>query len=562
MEMFTLKDVIFQYPDGKNNALNSLSLTIEEGEFVAVCGPSGCGKTTFLRLLKREIAPYGSLSGEILYRGKPLYEWEEQRLIEEIGFIFQDPEMQIIMEDVFQEIVFGMENLGLSSLEMRKRTAELVHTFGYEHLLHKKASELSGGQKQILNLLSVLLLKPKVLLLDEPTSQFDPIMAKDLLLLLERLNKELGMTIVIVEHRLEDLFNRADRMIMMDEGKIVYDGRSREVIHSVFQHNDHCFMPYLPSLSLFYLETEKSPDTNNIPLSVKECRKWLSSKRYDFSILDKNKEEQGLKRVENLVVQLEEVYFQYEKDQPMTLRHLSLHINEGDFFGIVGGNGSGKTTLLKVCLGILKPQRGKVKVFGQKYSKKTSEDLYKKIAYLPQNPVAYFVHDTIEKELIEIGKKHNKENIRERANELLEEFGIGHIRGRHPNDCSGGEIQKAALACLLMEEPEILFMDEPTKGLDPISKNRLASILGRLHQNGLTIVIVTHDIEFAAKHLSKCAIMFDGSIAAVGTPEHLFKGNYFYTTMISRATQNNIIPEALTLEEALQLWEKSKVLSF
>src|SRR5699024_5931828 len=234
MELFKINNLSFQYPEMQKNALNQISLSVSEGQFIVLCGPSGCGKTTLLRLLKKELAPVGKLSGEIYYKNKQLDDWNERTLVEEIGLVFQDPENQIIMDDVMQEIVFSMENLGYSNFEMRKRVAETVHAFGMEHLLKSKPSELSGGQKQMLNLLSVLLLKPKVLLLDEPTSQLDPLAAKDLIIMLERLNKEMGITIIMVEHRLEELFHIADRVLLLNDGEINYQGRSRNLIYQLF----------------------------------------------------------------------------------------------------------------------------------------------------------------------------------------------------------------------------------------------------------------------------------------------------------------------------------------
>lgn len=659
MEIFQITNLTFQYPDEEGKALDHLSLNIRAGEFVVIGGPSGCGKTTFLRLLKHELAPHGKRSGDIFYAGKPIDAWDNRTLAGEIGYIFQDPDQQIVMDHVLQEMVFGLENLGYENLTMRKRVAELVHTFGYEQLLHKKPSELSGGQKQILNLLSILLLKPKVLLLDEPTSQLDPIIAKDLLTILERLNSELGITIVLVEHRLEELFAIADRVILMESGTIAYQGTSRAVIEQVFQAKDVFFKHYLPSVAHFYLEIEDAAEQDKIPLTVKECQTWLSEKGYGMELggedssqndclemtqdayqkesnsnnhqqrsetcqsgahqtwdesfarklkgdlQQRNKtyriklegenqyrkerysnnqqhknetyemqaeDEQQQQQNESLemqtngerqqpkahqtgkpLIELKNVYFQFAKDEPMILRGLSLQVAQGEFLGIVGGNGSGKTTLLKVCLGLLIPQRGKVTIFNQKYHKKSSSNIYEKVAYLPQDPLTYFIHDTIEKEMIEIAKKYH-DNHQQVVAKQLHDFGIEHVRNRHPHDCSGGEIQKAALACMLLTRPQILFIDEPTKGLDPQVKNQFGTMLQKLKQDGLTIVMVTHDIEFAAKFTTKCAMMFAGNLTAIATPDQLFKDNYFYTTMINRATQNTSFPDVLTLEEAVTRW--------
>lgn len=551
MEIFKMSDVSFRFPDAAEDVLKNVDFTVQEGEFIVLCGASGCGKTTLLRLLKKELSPVGTFSGEIQYIGKELGMWDERTLIEEVGFVFQDPENQIVMDEVMQEIVFGMENLGYSNFEMRKRVAEMVHFFGMEDLLKAKPSQLSGGQKQMLNLLSVLLLKPRVLLLDEPTSQLDPVAAKDLLVMLERLNKEMGMTIILVEHRLEELFAVADRVMMMDHGEIVYEGTSAEVIEQLYVNEDERFIPYVPTISQLYVHVEKRNHVD-IPLTVKGCKQWIGTlPAHNMDVRNDDVEEFP---ITNVVLDLKNVYYQYEKKGPMILKSLSLQINKGEFFALVGGNGSGKTTALKACIGTVKPQRGTARFEGKETSKLKGKELYEKIAYLPQNPRTYFVHDTLEKEMKEAAKRHQVENSDEKITELLALFDISHLRHRHPYDCSGGETQKAALACMLIGRPDILFVDEPTKGLDPISKQRFADVLNDLHKTGLTIVMVTHDIEFAAKNAERCAMMFDGAITVTGTAAQLFKGNYFYTTAINRATRSSQLPEVLTLEEAILTW--------
>lgn len=553
MEIFHVDKLTFSFPDMEWKALEDIQLRIQEGEFVVLCGPSGCGKTTLLRLLKKELAPAGRREGEIHFDGKRLEEWEERVLLEQIGLVFQDPDNQIVMDEVMQEIVFGLENLGYSNFEMRKRVAEMVHFFGVEGLLRLKPSELSGGQKQLLNLLSVLLLKPRVLLLDEPTSQLDPIAAKELILMLERLNKEMGMTIILVEHRLEELFGVADRILMMDDGKIIYNGNSRAVITELYSEKDERFIPYIPSLSRLYMEKEIHTRREEIPLNVKESKAWIRTLPVltSLKLVDaKPREERGEERL----LEMKDVYFHYDKKGPMILKNLSLNISKGEFFALVGGNGSGKSTVLKACIGSIKPGRGKVRYEGMETSKLKGKDLYGRMAYLPQNPRTYFVHDTIGKELKEAVARHELKNGPAKMADMVEAFSIAHLLERHPYDCSGGEIQRAALACMLLGSPDILFIDEPTKGLDPISKKRFSEVLSKLHLEGMTIMMVTHDIEFAAQNAERCAILFDGEITVSGTPNQLFKGNYFYTTAINRATRASTIPEALTFEEAIDQW--------
>lgn len=551
MEIIKINDLSFRYPDMEEYALNNISLTIKTGEFVVICGPSGCGKTTLLSLLKKELAPVGEISGEILYLNKRFLDYDDRTLMEDIGLVSQDPDNQIVMDEVLQEIVFGLENLGYSHFEMRKRVAEMVHFFGMENLLKEKPSELSGGQKQMINLLSALLLKPKVLLLDEPTSQLDPVAAKDLIIMLERLNKEMGMTIILVEHRLEELFSVADHVYIMDKGEFITQGSSREIIHSLYADDNQAFIPYIPSLSRLYMEREQVLNKKDIPLTVKESREWLAT----FPEMNPVKKiDEPEKQIKSPYLELKDTYFQYDKKASIIFKNLSLQIARGEYFALVGGNGSGKTTVLKTCLGTVKPQRGSVKLNGKDIHKMKGRDLYQGIAYLPQNPQTYFMHDTVKKEMEAEVDRYSLVNGEEKIISILKDFGITHLQDRHPYDCSGGEMQKAALSCMLLAKPDILFIDEPTKGIDPVSKIQLGVILKRLHNEGLTIVMVTHDIEFAAIHAERCAMLFDGEIAITGTPNALFKGNYFYTTAINRATRNSHIPEVLTLEEALSIW--------
>lgn len=558
MEVFKIKDLSFRFPDMKSSVLNDVSINISTGEFVVICGPSGCGKTTLLHLLKKELAPVGECTGDIVYAGKLLQDWDDRTLIEDIGLVSQDPDNQIVMDEVMQEIVFGLENLGYSHFEMRKRVAEMVHFFGLEDLLREKPSELSGGQKQMLNLLSVLLLKPKVLLLDEPTSQLDPVAAKDLITMLTRLNEEMGITIVLVEHRLEELFALADQVVMMDQGKVIHQGQSRDVLLNVYTSQNQQFIPYIPSISRLYMESEEIMIKEKIPLTVKESRQWIANQPLSLE----NKEALSIvheDRKGDPLLTLKNIYFQYDRHKPFILKKLSLEIQKGEFFSLVGGNGSGKTTVLKACLGMIKPQRGSARLFNKEASKLKGKELYDQIAYLPQNPRAYFIQDTVEKEMWATIELQKIDNGAEKITEMLDLFGINHLRNRHPYDCSGGEMQKAALACMLLSKPDILFIDEPTKGLDPLSKLQFAEVIQQLHQSGLTIVMVTHDIEFVAKYAERCAMMFDGEITVDGHPEDLFKGNYFYTTTINKATRESNFPEVLTVEEAFSVWKNPAV---
>lgn len=551
MALFQVTNLSFNYPD-EQPILKNITLKIEEGQFVVLCGPSGCGKTTLLRLLMQQIAPIGELSGDIYYCGKALAEWSNRTLIEEIGFVMQNPDNQIVLDEVMQEIVFALENLGYSTFEMRKRVAEMVHFFGVEDLLRKKPSELSGGQKQIINLLGVLLLKPRVLLLDEPTSQLDPIAAKELLSILVRLNEEIGITIIVVEHRLEELFSVADQVMMMDKGRIQVAGTSEYCISKVYKNDYAIFKSYVPAITKFFI-TMEGEQSRSLPLSVKEGKQWLATKNL-ASVTKELLQSKVNQNEQNILIEMKDVYFQYVKKERYILKGLSFLIQKGEFLAIVGGNGSGKSTLLKACIGSIRPQRGSVKIAGKHTYKLLPKEIAQQLAYLPQNPQSYFVETTIKKDMQEAVRRNNVVDGPERIEAICKDFDISHLLDRHPEDCSGGEMQRAALACMLLGEPQIVFMDEPTKGMDPIMKEQFATILHQLHKKGVTIVMVTHDIEFTAKTAKNCIMLFDGEVAVKGTPDEIFKGNYFYTTTFNRVTRNSHMPELLTVEEALELW--------
>jgi energy-coupling factor transport system ATP-binding protein len=554
MAQIELNQVHFTYPTETTAALSDVSLTIEQGEFIVLCGPSGCGKTSLLRLLKKEIRPTGSLQGEVRFEGRLLDDMSPIDSIRAIGMVFQDPENQIVMDDVWQELVFGLENLRYPTSVMRKKVAELVHFFGLENILQRKTHELSGGQKQILNLASILLLQPRVILLDEPTAQLDPIAAREFLQLVTQLNQEFGMTIVMVEHRLEDTFPLADRIILMSKGRIVNQGKPKEVAQKIWKAQDPTFLPYLPAISQLYLECIPSGQTSAIPLTVKEGRQWLQSQT-DLPIMAEKGKIKAVKVHVSPLFEAKNIQFQYEKQGPTVLNRLSLQIHKGDFLAILGGNGAGKSTLLQALAGLLIPQKGKILYAGQKVQSIKPDIRYKEIGYLAQNPLLYFIHDTISEDLLHVATRLGIKDSEKEIERLLQRLGIVSLLSKHPHDISGGERQKAALAGILLAKPNVLLIDEPTKGLDPVSKEELGQLLGELNEQGITIVMVTHDLEFAARYTNRCALLFEGEFTSDGVPHEFFQDNYFYTTTISRMTRG-LIPNAITREEVLTEWER------
>ncbi|AHV95848.1 ABC transporter ATP-binding protein [Paenibacillus sabinae] len=550
MEIVRAHELSFLYPGEERPSLDGLSFTIKEGEFVVLCGPSGSGKTTLLRHLKRELTPVGEGSGTIYYKGTELPLLPPETAAGEIGMVFQNPEAQIVMETVWQELAFSMENLGLSPSVMRGRLAEMAGLFGLEPLLYKPVHELSGGQKQLVNLASVLLLHPRLLLLDEPTSQLDPVAAREFMYLLRRLNEELSMTVILSEHRLEEALPLADRVLLMEKGRIAADGSPRGIVRAAGSGLGEEHQAYLPAASRLFLALSAAAagPHGTIPLTVREGKRWLESAAGALSYWPgpgASPRAHKPSRARETLLECREASFRYEKDGPEILKKLDFSLHRGELTAILGGNGAGKSTLLQLMAGLLKPQRGRAAM-----PKGVTA------GYLAQNPLLYFSHDTVSEELRHMAKHAGlsaSEGEREVAS-LTRAFGLEGVLGSHPHDISGGEQQKTALAMVLLLRPDILLLDEPTKGLDPGAKEHLAELLQALTEDGKSVTFVTHDVEFAARYASRCALLFDGSIAAEGTPDAFFGANYFYTTAVNRMVRDRL-PQALTVEDVIADWQ-------
>lgn len=395
MELISIQDYSFFFPGEEQPTLRNITTSFKQGDFIVICGPSGSGKSTLLRQMKKQISPHGRMIGKLLYNDNPISEMNDDAFVSDIGFVFQDPENQIVMENVLHELVFGLENLGLPSSEMKRRVAELIQFFGIQDFLDQKTSKISGGQKQILNIASVLLMQPHVLLLDEPTSQLDPVHSKELIQFLHRLNEEFGMTIIVVEHRLNDLLPIADQFLMMDNGMIMWQGTPKSVIHECWHSGNQYLTPLLPVISRLYYKFLSASDDLSVPISVKEGREAFSK----LSLKVKSMNQYGVGHVQDRsILSCKDVYFSYERHSPI-FTDLSLTIQQNDYLCIVGQNGSGKSTFIKLLAGILKPHSGKIQLKNKPISSIKNEEIQNTIGYLSQSPKAYFLHDTVEQEL-------------------------------------------------------------------------------------------------------------------------------------------------------------------
>ena len=547
MAHFQIKDLTFTYPTSKGKkSLDGVNLSIEKGEYIVLCGKSGSGKTTLLRQMKSVLAPHGKKSGEILFGGVPLEKVSQRDQAFKIGYVMQNPDDQIVTDKVWHELAFGLESLGCDQKTMRARVAEMACYFGIADWFHKDVANLSGGQKQLLNLASIMAMQPEVLILDEPTSQLDPIAASDFLNTVRKINIELGTTVIITEHRLEDIFPYADRAIVMDGGKVIADDTPRNIGKLLYKQNNDMFAAMPTPVRVFY----GAEGTGDCPLTVREGRTWLS-KTYPEPKVNMLPTEELDDEIENPALSLKELWFRYEKDSPDVLRGVSAEVPSGSLYAIVGGNGAGKSTTLKAVCGICKPYRGSVKVFGKPVEKYKAAELFGGcLAMLPQDPKSLFVKKTVREDLAEMTKDEKK------IAEIASICEIEELLDSHPYDLSGGEQQRSALAKVLLTNPKLLLLDEPTKGIDSFFKEKLSSILCKLKEQGITIVMVSHDVEFCAKYADMVSMFFDGQILTTDAPRRFFGNNSFYTTAANRMSRH-IFSMAVTADDVVELCKQN-----
>ena len=538
MALLTVKNLSFTYATEQGEALHDISFDIENGEFIVLCGATGCGKSTLLRLLKRELSPMGEKTGEIFFDGKPLEGLSAKDSASLIGYVMQQPEEQIVTDKVWHELAFGLENQNVPQGVIRRRVAEMASYFGIEDWFLSDVSALSGGQKQLLNLASVMVMQPRLLLLDEPTAQLDPITASDFIATLKKLNRELGLTILLIEHRLEEVIPLCDRLMVMENGALLAMDTPKKAVAQLREHPSLFWgMPLAVRLS------HKLGYEGDAPLDIREGRMFLE-KNYGNTL--RTVPEIPYEPAKEKALSFRHVYFRYEKNGEDILTDLDFDVYENEIFCILGGNGSGKTTTLSIASGLFTPYHGDVRVFGKKIKDYKNGTLYKEcLALLPQDVQTVFLRNTVREELFDAG-----------VDISALPYDLSPLLHRHPYDVSGGERQLVALAKVLAGKPRLLLLDEPTKGLDASAKARVIGILKDLKASGVTIVAVTHDVEFAAGLADRTALFFRGSIVCAETPRRFFAENHFYTTSASRMTRG-YYENAVTEEDILFLCEQN-----
>lgn len=548
MDIIQIEDLHFSYPEEEKEVLQGVNLRLEEGKFYILCGKSGCGKSTLLRHMKSALSPKGERRGELRIGVKE----------EEIGFVFQHPDNQIVTDKVWHELVFGMENLGYAQDTMHLRVAELASYFGIESWFDKEVSQLSGGQKQLLNLAAVLTLRPKVLLLDEPVAWLDPMAATEFLQTLSRIQKELGMTVLLSAHQLEEVITYGDELLLMEEGRIAVRGNTEEIGRKL-RDKGEAFYLAMPVPMRIYLE---SGSDKKCPYTIAEGREWL---RQEMREGQKRREEQkqccggDLRRSEVLkkqkaqgkttfspnLLRVKNLRYRYPGGDTDILRGVSFQVQKGEILGIVGGNGSGKSTLLKVMTGLLSAGQGKTQLLsGGKWVSSRQGVRGGEIALLPQDVSSVFLEEILEKDLV--GRSVSEESC-----QWIDRFGLTPLLKRHPYDISGGERQKAAFVKLLLRGGKILLLDEPTKGMDAGDKKSFGETLQELAEEGITIVMVSHDLEFTASYAHRVGLFFRGKLEGIMEAKDFFAQNHFYTTAAHRMSRE-MISDAVTVEDVLE----------
>lgn len=565
-----IKDFSFRYPGSDKKAVDGVSFSVAPGSFTVVAGPSGSGKTTLLRCLKPELAPHGEREGTIHFNGDVPHGSSGHHSFLDIAFVMQNPTNQIVMDVVWHELAFGLENSGLSPELIERRIAETAHFFGISNWIHKKVSELSGGEKQILNLASALIMHPHVLILDEPTAQLDPVAIKHLLNMLQRVHREIGTTIIMSEHRMGDVLPMASDVLYLEDGRISFSGTPYDFALHLLE-SDKPFKYALPAATQIVWRARQALEESKgalksencaLPLSVQEARVQLSRMSFpksadessggkkcgsqtNIAINSRTSSQhhvsttedccaavsrfQECKSGEKPLLQVKRLSFRYRSETPFVLEDLNFELYRGTIHALVGGNGSGKSTLLYLLAGVLRAQYGKI-----------VRAPNVKVSLLTQNPQAVFARDTLMDDLMEHRSLGNYDE--QRVLDVADSLGLIHLLERHPYDLSGGEMQKGALAKILLLEPDVLLLDEPVKGLDAVNKREIAEIFNRLRDRAMTLLIVTHDLEFSADIADECSLIFDGRIVAKDETSSFFRDNAFYTTDAFRVTRGIMNP--------------------
>ena len=555
--MIKIENFTFYYSDAEKPALKDINLKIQDGEFVLVTGPSGGGKSSICRCLNGLIPHFygGKVAGRVEVQGLDTMKHSTKELATKVGMIFQDPENQLVAMDVEREIAFGLENLAFPRDLIAKRMEESLDTLGISDLRHRQVHELSGGEKQKVVIASVLALHPEILILDEPTSELDPKSAEEVLSIVQRLNDELGITVILIEHRLDRVLQYADRLVVLDGGRVVADGSTRNILSNSYHEINRTGVGMPPIIKLAHELENAGISMNRTPLTVKEGRMMLNRVFQKISGQLPQCDKEGYSKP---VVEVEKLWHVYPEG-PTALKNVSLRVGEGELVAIMGRNASGKTTLVKHFNSLLKPTRGMVAVDGIDTRKATIAELARKVGFVFQNPNDHLFADTVEQEISFTLKNLGFESgeIRSRVDEMLERFKLKEYRRQYPRSLSGGEKQRVALASVLAIQPKILILDEPTRGMEYRLKSELMSFLHEYTSQGNTVILVTHDVETVAEYADRVILLSEGKIVVDGNKRDVLSRALLFSPQINRLVQAfekyGVPGNILTVDELLQI---------
>lgn len=553
MDLLRMENVGFRYEGSSSPVLKDISFEVKRGDFLVVIGASGSGKSTLLRLLKRELVTNGETKGKVYFEDQSINELSDHESASKIGYVMQDPDAQIVTDKVWSELAFGLENIGVPRDVIRSRIGEMANYFGIHNWYQKDVADLSGGQKQLLNLASILVMQPEIVVLDEPTAQLDPIASLDFLRTLQRINTELNTTIIMAEHYLEEVFGMADNILIINDGTKEFYGSPFEAANLLLKDDKRG--ESLPNpIRLHHLIENK----DKMAFTISDGIQMMNNQFGSLKPLEQTVELKDSDTSKQIIISLKHVSFKYGRLESDILHDVTLDIYKGEIFSVLGGNGAGKSTLMKVMSGLALPYQGKVKIDGKKVKPKSNDFVYgHDVAYLPQQPLSMFVKESVKADYESFLKTMGYTNIEESINGIADWFNITHLLEQHPYDLSGGELQLVALGKVLLLNPDVIFLDEPTKGVDIQNKNKIAHLLKEFSNKGKTVIIVTHDVDFSAKISDRCGLFFDRQMISISDPLTFFSNNYFYTTPINKMVKA-YLPKVVTYDQAKESWQVIK----
>lgn len=522
--MISVENFTYYYPDSKIPALDNLNLSIQSGDFVLLLGPSGCGKSTLVQCFNGIIPKVagGEVEGKIFINEKDVEQHKVYQISSEVGLVFQDPNTQIFGLTVEDDVAFGPENLGIEKNEIEKRVENSLKIVGIEQLRKRFTFSLSGGEKQRTAIAGNLAMQPGILVLDEPTSDLDPKGTREVLETIKQLNKNTGITIILIEHKIDEVLGLANRTIVMDKGKIILDGSTCDIFNSNIDQLEQIgiYSPKLIQLSKMLNVKPSYKEIVSRLISI-NARCGENGKCIDISDDAPSENVSQIPSIPHL--EFDDMWFGYKNDNPI-LKGINISINKGEFVALIGANGSGKTTMLKCLIGLLRPDKGRILLDEKDIRNTGVAELAGIVGYLFQNPDYQLFADTVHEE-VAFGLKNRSSyssDIEFKVNEALEMMELTELKERHPHSLSRGQRQRLAVASILAMEPDILVLDEPTTGQDWGHLTLFMEQIKKLNGAGKTIILITHDMGLVAKYADRTIIMQDGKIAMDGSTRDVF----------------------------------------